>query len=147
MDELWKEYKDWFEKSELNHAEPNDEEHGTAGENSSKQLKRISTMTVITVRDHLVLHLSVRYEIFSMYKISKARGRGARLSSSARGFDRLHRPLCPGWRWSHPICQSEASPEAQVQLPASTVPARMEEGARKRRRMANKIYRDSQYEL
>jgi hypothetical protein len=41
----------------------------------------------------------------------------------------------------------EASPEAQVQLPASTAPARMDEGARKRRRVANKLYRDSQYEL
>jgi hypothetical protein len=40
-----------------------------------------------------------------------------------------------------------ASPEAQVQLPASTAPARMDEGARKRRRVANKLYRDSQYEL
>jgi hypothetical protein len=41
----------------------------------------------------------------------------------------------------------EASPEAQIQLPTSIAPARMEEGARERRRMANKLYRDSQYEL
>ena len=43
--------------------------------------------------------------------------------------------------------EPEASPEPQVQLPASTAPARMEEGARKRRRIANNLYRNSQYEL
>ena len=43
--------------------------------------------------------------------------------------------------------EPEASPEAQIQLPASTAPARMDDGARKRRRVANKLYRDSQYEL
>jgi hypothetical protein len=42
--------------------------------------------------------------------------------------------------------ETEASPEAQIQLPALTAPVRVEEGARKRRRMANKLYRDSQYE-
>jgi hypothetical protein len=46
--------------------------------------------------------------------------------------------------------EPEDSPEPQVQLPASTAPARIEEGeggARKRRHMRNKVYRDSQYEL
>jgi hypothetical protein len=43
--------------------------------------------------------------------------------------------------------EPEASPEPQVQLPASTVPARMEEGAWKRPLIANKRYTDSQYEL
>jgi hypothetical protein len=37
--------------------------------------------------------------------------------------------------------------EAQVQPPASTAPARIEKGPRKRRRVLNKLYRDSQYEL
>ena len=45
------------------------------------------------------------------------------------------------------VLEPEASPEPQVQLPASTAPARMEEGARKRRRIANKLYRNSQYEF
>ena len=39
------------------------------------------------------------------------------------------------------------TPEAQVELPASTAPARMEQSPRKRRRVANKLYRDSWYEL
>ena len=43
--------------------------------------------------------------------------------------------------------ESEGTPEAQVQPPASTAPARIEQGPQKRRRMANKLYRDSQYEL
>ena len=46
--------------------------------------------------------------------------------------------------------EPEDSPEPQVQLPASTAPARIEEGeegARKRRRRANRLYSGSQYEL
>ena len=40
------------------------------------------------------------------------------------------------------------SPESQAQPPASTAPVRIEgEGARKRRRVRNKLYRDSQYKL
>ena len=39
--------------------------------------------------------------------------------------------------------EPEASPEPQVQLPASTAPARMEEEVQKRRRIANKLYRNS----
>ena len=45
------------------------------------------------------------------------------------------------------VSEPEASPEPQVQLPASTAPARMEEGARKRHCIANKLYRNSQYKL
>ena len=69
---------------------------------------------------------------------------GTTITLSLRTPDRLRRPpgliptLAP---------EPEASPEAHVQLPASTAPARMEEGPQKRRRMANKLYRDSQYEL
>jgi hypothetical protein len=43
--------------------------------------------------------------------------------------------------------EPQGTPEAQAQPSASTAPARIEEGSRKRRRMANKLYRDSQYEL
>ena len=43
--------------------------------------------------------------------------------------------------------EPESSPEAEAQPPASTAPARTEDGARKRRRMANKRYTESQYEL
>jgi hypothetical protein len=39
------------------------------------------------------------------------------------------------------------APEAQVEPPALTAPVRIEQGPRKRRRVANKPYRDSQYEL
>ena len=41
------------------------------------------------------------------------------------------------------------SPKSQAQPPASTAPARIEEpeGPRKRRRLQNKLYRESQYEL
>ena len=50
-----------------------------------------------------------------------------------------------------PSVASEApgSPEPQAQPPASTAPARIEEGegARKRYRIQNKLYRDSQYKL
>ena len=46
-----------------------------------------------------------------------------------------------------PEPEASPSPEPQIQLPASTAPARMEEGARKRRRIANKLYRNSQYEF
>ena len=46
-----------------------------------------------------------------------------------------------------PAFEPESSPEAEVQLPASTAPARIEDGARKRRRIANKRYTESQYEL
>ena len=41
----------------------------------------------------------------------------------------------------------EGMPEGQVQPPVSTTPATIEQGPRKRRRVANKLYRDSQYEL
>jgi hypothetical protein len=43
--------------------------------------------------------------------------------------------------------EPQGTPEAQVEPPASTAPARIEEGPRKRRRVPNKLYRDSQYEL
>jgi hypothetical protein len=43
--------------------------------------------------------------------------------------------------------ESHGSPEGQVQPPASTAPARIEEGPRKRCRVANKLYTDSQYDL
>ena len=46
------------------------------------------------------------------------------------------------------ISEGPDSPESQAQPPASTAPARIEgEGARKKRRVQNKLYRDSQYEL
>ena len=46
------------------------------------------------------------------------------------------------------LSEGPDSPESQAQPPASTAPARIEgEGARKRRRVRNKLYRDSQYEL
>ena len=44
--------------------------------------------------------------------------------------------------------EASDSPESQAQPPASTAPARIEgEEPRKRRRMQNKLYRESQYEL
>jgi hypothetical protein len=43
--------------------------------------------------------------------------------------------------------EPDSSPEPQVQLPASTAPGRIEDGPRKRRRMASKRYTNSQYEL
>ena len=43
--------------------------------------------------------------------------------------------------------ESQGTPEAQVHPPASTAPARIEQGPRKRRRVANKLYTDSQYDL
>jgi hypothetical protein len=43
--------------------------------------------------------------------------------------------------------ETDSSPEPQVQLPASTAPGRIEDGPRKRRRMASKRYTNSQYEL
>jgi hypothetical protein len=43
--------------------------------------------------------------------------------------------------------EPDSSPEPQVQLPASTAPGRIEDGPRKRRRMASKRYTSSQYEL
>jgi hypothetical protein len=43
--------------------------------------------------------------------------------------------------------EPQGTPEAQVEPPVSTAPARIEEGPRKRRRVPNKLYRDSQYEL
>jgi hypothetical protein len=43
--------------------------------------------------------------------------------------------------------EPQGTPEAQIEPPASTAPARIEEGPRKRRRVPNKLYRDSQYEL
>ena len=45
------------------------------------------------------------------------------------------------------ISEPESSPEPQVQLPASTAPGRIEDGPRKRRRIASKHYTHSQYEL
>jgi hypothetical protein len=47
---------------------------------------------------------------------------------------------------SEPEFEPESSPEAELP-PASTAPARIEDGAGKRRRIANKRYTDSQYEL
>jgi hypothetical protein len=41
----------------------------------------------------------------------------------------------------------QATPEAQVEPPALTAPARIEQDPRRRRRAPNKLYRDSQYEL
>jgi hypothetical protein len=71
---------------------------------------------------------------------------GTTITLALQTPERLHR--------SHnliPSVASEASdsPEPQAQPPASTGPARIEEGegARKRRRVRNKVYRDSQYEL
>ena len=46
-----------------------------------------------------------------------------------------------------PTLASEGTPETQVQPPASAAPARIDQGPRERRRMANKLYRDSQYEI
>jgi hypothetical protein len=43
--------------------------------------------------------------------------------------------------------EPDSSPEPQVQLPASTAPGRIEDGPRKRRRMASKRYTNSQNEL
>ena len=43
--------------------------------------------------------------------------------------------------------EPQGTPEAQVGPPVSTTPARIEEGPRKRRRVPNKLYRDSQHEL
>jgi hypothetical protein len=44
--------------------------------------------------------------------------------------------------------EASDSPESQAQPPASTAPARIEgEEPRKRRRLQNKLYRESQYEL
>jgi hypothetical protein len=43
--------------------------------------------------------------------------------------------------------ESQGTPEAQVQPLASITPVRIEQGPRKRRRVANKLYADSQYEL
>jgi hypothetical protein len=43
--------------------------------------------------------------------------------------------------------QPDSEPEPQVQLPASTASGRIEDGPRKRRRMASKRYTNSQYEL
>jgi hypothetical protein len=43
--------------------------------------------------------------------------------------------------------ESQGTSEAQVQPPASTASARIEQGPRKRRSVANKLYTDSQYEL
>ena len=45
--------------------------------------------------------------------------------------------------------EASDSPESQAQPPASTAPARIEEpeGPRKRCRLQNKLYRESQYEL
>ena len=41
----------------------------------------------------------------------------------------------------------QAMPEAQVEPPASTATARIEHDPRRRRRVPNTLYRDSQYEL
>lgn len=43
--------------------------------------------------------------------------------------------------------EPQSTPEAHVQPLASTAPGRIEQGPRKRRRVANKLYRESQYEL
>ena len=45
------------------------------------------------------------------------------------------------------VFEPESSPEAEVQLPASTAAGRIEDGARKRCRMADKWYTESQHEL
>ena len=72
---------------------------------------------------------------------------GTTITLALRTPDRLRRALnlVPNL-----ASESEDSPEPQVEPPASTAPARIEEGeegARKRRRMRNKLYRDSQYKL
>ena len=70
---------------------------------------------------------------------------GTTITLALRTPERLHR--------SHNLVPSIAyealdSPESQAQPPASTAPARIEgEEPRKRRRMQNKLYRESQYEL
>ncbi len=47
------------------------------------------------------------------------------------------------------LSEGPDSPESQAQPPASTAPARIEElkGPRKRRRLQNNLYRESQYKL
>jgi len=45
------------------------------------------------------------------------------------------------------ISEPQGTPEAQVEPPTSTAPARIEGGPRKRRRVPNMLYRDSQYKL
>ena len=70
---------------------------------------------------------------------------GTTITLALRTPERLHRAynLVPSLASEGPD-----SPESQAQPPASTAPARIEgEGARKRRRVQNKLYRDSQYEL
>ena len=70
---------------------------------------------------------------------------GTTITLALRTPERLHR--------SHNLVPSIAyealdSPESQAQPPASTAPARIEgEEPRKRRRMQNNLYRESQYEL
>jgi hypothetical protein len=72
---------------------------------------------------------------------------GPTITLALRTPERLHRSLnlVPSL-----VSKPEDSPEPQVQLPTSTTPARIEEreeGVRKRRRMRDKLYQDSQYEL
>ena len=76
-------------------------------------------------------------------KSSKVPGRqAARLDTPENSSEDVIVPGTP------PLAsEAEGTPEAQVQPPASTASARIEEGPRKRRRVANKLYRDSQYEL
>jgi hypothetical protein len=71
---------------------------------------------------------------------------GTTITLALRTSERLHRShnLVPSV-----ACEALDSSESQAQPPASTAPARIEEGEelRKRRRMQNKLYRESQYEL
>jgi hypothetical protein len=73
--------------------------------------------------------------------------RGPTITLALRTPERLHRSLnlVPSLAF-----EPEDSPEPQVQLPAFTAPARIEEGeegARKRRRRATQLYPSTQYEL
>ena len=72
---------------------------------------------------------------------------GTTITLAIRTPERLRGPLS---LIPMPISSPEESPEPQQQPPASTIPARIEDreqGARKRRRMPNKLSRNSQYEL
>jgi hypothetical protein len=69
---------------------------------------------------------------------------GITIALAIRTPERLKRPLelIPAL-----ASEPQGTPEAHVESPVSTAPARIEEGPRKRRRVPNKLYRDSQYEL
>jgi hypothetical protein len=69
---------------------------------------------------------------------------GTTITLAMKAPERLRGPPDPVPRG---ISSPETTPETEVQPPASTAPGRIEVGDGKRRRIADKLYTNSQYEL